>query len=62
MPLAPAEIRFSIAATWDSLSPSYLPAKLCSLTPSSLALASAPSFILTKNGLVSVLVIRPTIA
>ena len=60
MPLAPAAIRLSIAATWPSLSPSTLPAKARSSTPSSLALASAPSFILTKNGLMSVLVIRPT--
>ena len=30
MPLAPAEIRFSMAWTWASLSPSCLPAKLCS--------------------------------
>jgi len=35
MPLAPAAIRLSTAATWPSLSPSNLPAKLCSLTPSS---------------------------
>jgi hypothetical protein len=27
-PLAPAEIRFSIAWTWDSLSPSCLPANV----------------------------------
>ncbi len=32
-PLAPAEIRFSMAWTWDSLSPSCLPAKDCSCTP-----------------------------
>src|SRR4030095_8253861 len=61
MPLAPAAIRFSMAATCVSLSPSYLPAKLCSSTPSFLASASAPSFILAKNGLVLVLVMRPTI-
>ena len=61
-PLAPAEIRFSIAVTWDSLSPSCLPAKVCSCTPAFCASAVAPSFIFTKNGLVSVLVIRPTIA
>ena len=34
----------------------------CSSMPSSLAFASAPSRILTKNGLVSVLVIRPTMS
>ncbi len=61
-PFAPAEIRFSIAATWPSLSPSNLPAAVIRVTPSSLALASAPSRILTKNGLVSVLVIRPTVS
>src|SRR6478736_6160208 len=60
-PFAPAEIRLSTAATCDSLSPSFLPAKDCNSPPSSLALASAPSFILTKNGFVSVLVIRPTL-
>src|SRR5262249_40951448 len=60
-PLAPAAIRLSIASTWDWLSPSTLPAKLESLRPSSLALASAPSFIFTKKGLVFVLVIRPTV-
>ena len=58
-PLAPSAMSDSIAATWQSLSPSTLPAKLLSVTPSSLALASAPSFILTKNGLFSVLVMRP---
>src|SRR6185312_3070773 len=36
------------------------PAKLCSTRPSFLASASAPSFILAKNGLVLVLVMRPT--
>ena len=57
----PAEIWFSMQATWPSLSPSNLPAQAISLTPSSLALASAPSRILTKKGLVFVLVIRPMI-
>jgi hypothetical protein len=60
-PLAPAEIRFSMAWTWASLSPSCLPAKVCSCTPACSAAWVAPSFIFTKNGLVSVLVIRPTI-
>jgi hypothetical protein len=32
-----------------------------SLTPSAFAVFSAPSFIFTKNGLVSVFVIRPTL-
>ncbi len=59
MVLAPAAIMFSIAVTWPALSPSVLPAPLSSLAPSFLASASAPSFILTKKGLVSVLVIRP---
>src|ERR1700754_3380569 len=59
-PAAPAEIRFSMACTCDSLSPSCLPAKVCSCTPWVAAAACAPSFIFTKNGLVSVLVIRPT--
>ncbi len=60
-PFAPAEIRLSTAATCDSLSPSFLPAKDCSSAPSVFAWASAPSFIFTKNGFVSVLVIRPTL-
>src|SRR4051794_26640731 len=59
-PFAPAEIKFSTAATCDSLSPSFLPANDCTAAPSPLAALSAPSFIFTKNGLVSVLVIRPT--
>src|SRR5688572_2740344 len=57
--LAPAAIMFSIAVTWPALSPSALPAPLSSLAPLALAASAAPSFILTKNGLVSVLVIRP---
>ncbi len=61
MPLAPALIMFSIAVTWPSLSPSCAPAPVSSFTPSFFALAVAPSFIFTKKGLVSVLVIRPTV-
>ena len=60
MPLAPAAISCSMAATCPSLSPSNLPARACVVTPSSLALASKPSFILTKKGLVLVLVMSPT--
>ena len=60
MPLAPALTMFSRAVTWPALSPSLAPAPVNSLMPSSVALAWAPSFILTKNGLVSVLVMRPT--
>src|SRR4051794_30337065 len=60
-PLAPLAIRFSTACTCDSLSPSCLPAKLCRSMPSLPAWAVAPCFILTKNGLVSVLVINPTV-
>ena len=59
MVLAPAAIMFSMAVTWPALSPSALPAPLMSLAPSFLASACAPSFIFTKKGLVSVLVIRP---
>ena len=40
MALAPAAMRFSMAATWESLSPSCLPANDCSSAPSSAALAS----------------------
>src|SRR5882724_11036001 len=43
-----------------ALAPSDLPAPVMSFAPSFFAAAWAPSFILTKNGLVSVLVIRPT--
>src|SRR4051812_25934150 len=59
-PLAPKDIRFSIASTCASLSPSCLPAKLCNSTPCVLAAPWAPFLICTKNGLVSVLVISPT--
>ena len=59
MVLAPAVVMFSSAAIWAAVSPSCLPAAVSSLAPSFLASASAPSFIFTKKGLVSVLVIRP---
>ena len=52
---------FSIAVTWLALSVSNLPDAVSSLTLSFLACACAPSFIFTKNGLVSVLVIRPMV-
>src|SRR3979411_1115491 len=61
MPLAPAVTIFSIAVTWLALSPSNLPAAVIRLAPLAVASLSAPSFILTKNGLVSVLVISPTV-
>ena len=59
MVLAPAVTMFSMAVIWAAVSPSFLPEALISLAPSFLASACAPSFILTKKGLVSVLVIRP---
>src|SRR4051794_33143324 len=59
-PFAPAEMRLSTAATCDSLSPSFLPAKDCTEAPSGVAALLAPSFIFTKNGLVAVFVISPT--
>src|SRR5215471_9779233 len=59
MVLAPAAIMFSMAVTWPALSPSALPAALSSLAPLALAAACAPSFIFTKKGLVSVLVMSP---
>src|SRR3954453_8609025 len=59
MPLAPAATMLLIAVTWLALSPSYLPAAVISFTPSSEAAFWAPCFIFTKNGLVSVFVIRP---
>src|SRR4051812_12151586 len=61
IPFTPDATMFSIAVTWLALSPSNLPAALCSVAPLALASFSAPSFILTKNGLVSVLVISPTL-
>lgn len=59
MVLAPPAIMCSIAVTWPALSPSALPAALSSLAPLAPAAAWAPSFIFTKKGLVSVLVISP---
>ena len=59
MAFTPAVIMFSTAVTWVALSPSNLPAAVMSFTPPFAAASSAPCFILTKNGLVSVLVIRP---
>jgi hypothetical protein len=56
---APAAIMFSMAVTWPALSPSVLPAPLSSLAPLGLGGGAAPSFIFTKKGLVSVLVMRP---
>src|ERR1700682_3719115 len=61
MPFTPAVTMFSMAVTWPALSPSNLPAAVMRSRPSSVALACAPSFIFTKKGLVSVLVIRPTL-
>ena len=61
MPFAPSAMQVSMAWTWVSLSPSTFPAKAFRVMPSSSALAVAPSFILTKKGLVSVLVIRQTV-
>src|SRR6266542_4512752 len=60
MPFTPLATMFSIAVTWLALSPSNLPAAICSFAPLALASLVAPSFILTKNGLVSVLVMSPT--
>src|SRR5436190_12276483 len=61
MPLTPAATMFSIAVTWLALSPSNLPAADIRVAPLAFASLSAPSFILTKNGLVSVFVIRPSL-
>ncbi len=60
IPFAPAATMFSMAVTWLALSPSNCPAAVRSLAPLASASFCAPSFILTKNGLVSVFVIRPT--
>ena len=61
MTLAPCVVMFSSAATSLALSVSNLPDAVSSLTLSFLACACAPSFIFTKNGLDSVLVIRPMV-
>src|SRR5919108_529280 len=60
MPLTPPATMFSMAVTWLALSPSNLPAAVSRLGVLAWASFSAPSFILTKNGLVSVLVMSPT--
>ena len=54
MVLAPAATMFSIAVTCPALSPSILPAAEMIFAPSLAASASAPSFIFTKKGLLSV--------
>ena len=59
--LAPCVVMFSIAVTWLWLSVSDLPDAVRSLTLFSSAAACAPSFIFTKNGLVSVFVMRPIV-
>ena len=61
MTFAPCVVMFSIAVTWLALSVSVLPEAVRSLTLSFLACACAPSFIFTKNGFVSVLVMRPMV-
>src|ERR1700742_3146534 len=61
MPFAPAATMLLIAVTWLALSPSYLPAAVISFAPSLDAAFWAPSFIFTKNGFVSVFVIRPIV-
>ena len=59
MVFAPRAVMFSMAAIWDAVSPSFLPDAVNNFAPIFFASAVAPSFILTKKGLVSVLVIRP---
>ena len=61
MPFAPSAVIFAIAATWLALSMSLFPAAVSSFTLSSPAVFFAVSFILTKNGLLSRFVIRPTV-
>ena len=61
MTFAPCVVMFSSAVTWLALSVSVLPEAVRSLTLSFLACACAPSFIFTKNGFVSVLVMRPIV-
>src|SRR5437764_8863370 len=59
MPLAPLATRFWIAVIWPSLSPSYLPASASTSTFRACPCSCALWRILTKNGFVSVFVIRP---
>ena len=61
MPLAPCVVMFSSAVTWLWLSRSVLPDALTSSALFASAAFCAASFIFTKNGLLSVLVIRPTV-
>ena len=61
MPLAPAEIRFSIGRDLALVVAVVLAGERPQLDAELVGLRRAPSFILTKNGLVLVLVIRPTI-
>ena len=58
MPFAPAATQFSIAEICGAASPSVTPANAIRFMPSSLARASAPSRIFTKNGLVLFFVMR----
>ena len=58
MPFAPPATQFSIASICGCASPSTLPANAWNSRPISVALASAPSFIFTKKGLVLFLVMR----
>ena len=60
MPLAPSAVIFASAATWLRLSMSLFPAAVSSLTLSSLAVSCAVSFIVTQNGFVLRLTMRPT--
>ena len=61
MPFAPFAVMSSSAATWLALSTSLFPAAVSSLTFSSPAVSSATLRIVTQNGFVSCLVIRPTV-
>src|SRR4051795_5872153 len=60
MPLAPRVTMFSIAVIWLWTSVSNLPDAVVSWALFAAAAFCAASFILTKNGFVSVFVIRPT--
>src|SRR5690242_18906009 len=60
-PLAHAGIMTSIECPWDSLHSTCFPSSAVCCTPAFSAACCATSFILSKNGLLSVLVIRPTI-
>src|ERR1700761_1181546 len=62
MALTPAAIESSMSVTWLALSPSYLPVKVSSFTPSAFALTIPSCFSSTKTGFSLVLVISENVS